>query len=147
MAGIAGYFVFNCLSKIAFFFLGAMMGLVVATVLISFEFVANSLKSDSIRSTFMGVFVLVFGLWTFIHERIIVTISACIVGSYSVFVGLDYWVESGFSAFLYHAFYLLDPIVFSSKSYSMVAGFILVAGIGIYYQLKIAGKPPQSSNA
>lgn len=140
LAGLAGFFIFNCLAKIAFFFLGGMMGMVVATVVLSFDFVSNFLKSDTIRFLFIGMFVLVFGLWTFINERVIVIISSCLVGSYSIFVGVDYWIESGFGAFLYHAFYLLEPINFTTKSYAMMAGFALVAGMGMYYQFRVANK-------
>lgn len=136
ITGIIGFFVFVKLSKIAFFFLGGMMGLVLSIIVLSLEFVANLLQNNAARSTFILVMALVFGLWTFLNERVIVIISGCVVGSYSLFVGMDYWVESGIGAFMYHAFYL-EPILFTFKSYAMLVAFIFVACGGIYYHLKL----------
>ncbi|KAF9289628.1 hypothetical protein BGZ68_008938 [Mortierella alpina] len=140
-AGILGGGLFLCFWRLGFAAIGAIAGFYLAIFVLSWS--SNGVISNGTgRTIFIVACVIVGIILTFFVERHVVIIGTAIVGSGSFFVGLDNFVNTGFSAaftaFLsgkgHQALLGTDGYQVSPKVYGMLAGTLAMMVIGACFQ-------------
>ncbi|KAG0206898.1 hypothetical protein BGX28_001767 [Mortierella sp. GBA30] len=139
--GILGGGLFLCFWRLGFAAIGAIAGFYFAIFVLSWA--NNGLISNGTgRTIFIVACVIVGIILTFFVERHVVIIGTAIVGSGSFFVGLDNFVNTGFSAaftaFLsgkgHQALIGTDGYQVSGKVYGMLAGTLAMMVVGACFQ-------------
>ncbi|KAH9273872.1 hypothetical protein BASA83_003866 [Batrachochytrium salamandrivorans] len=94
VAGIIGGFLFQCLWKLGFLFIGALLGLALAAFILQFSF-ADPLQATPGRYIFFGVMAVVGAVLVQLFEGPVLVIATAVVGSGSLFVGIDFLSNLG----------------------------------------------------
>lgn len=134
VAGLVGGLIVLGLIKVGLFLAGAVGGAVLSFIL--FALVGNHFGEHAviIRLVILGVLALACGVIVVLQEKkIIITVSA-IGGAYSVFVGADHWVKSGYVAALTGVLNNEPIPARDYKLYIMVGGTLVLALFGIIFQ-------------
>ncbi|CAO3566655.1 unnamed protein product [Mortierella alpina] len=140
-AGILGGGLFLCFWRLGFAAIGAIAGFYLAIFILSWSS-QGVISNGTGRTIFIVACVIVGIILTFFVERHVVIIGTAIVGSGSFFVGLDNFVNTGFSAaftaFLsgkgHEALLGTNGYVVSPKIYGMLAGTLAMMVIGACFQ-------------
>ncbi|KAF9184984.1 hypothetical protein BGZ50_003355 [Haplosporangium sp. Z 11] len=138
-AGILGGALFLCFWRLGFAAIGAIAGFYLAIFILSWADL-GLIKSGVGRTIFIVAFVIVGIILTFFVERHVVILGTAIVGSGSFFVGLDNFVNTGFSE-AFTAFLSGKKTAFggdgyhvSGKVYGMLAGTLAMMVMGACFQ-------------
>ncbi|KAI9217632.1 hypothetical protein BC828DRAFT_390679 [Blastocladiella britannica] len=136
VCAVVGAFVFSFFIKIGLAAIGAFGGYTLALFLLT-------LRSGGLIHSQVGQLVFIIGLaiigaiLIFWAERQLIRVGTSIGGSYVTFVGLDYFVKSGFKEaavqFLGHPSTGFET---SGKVYGMVAGVVVMSVVAIFVQYK-----------
>ncbi|KAF9945703.1 hypothetical protein BGZ72_001097 [Mortierella alpina] len=140
-AGILGGGLFLCFWRLGFAAIGAIAGFYLAIFILSWAS-QGVISNGTGRTIFIVACVIVGIVLTFFVERHVVIIGTAIVGSGSFFVGLDNFINTGFSAaftaFLsgkgHQALLGTDGYQVSPKVYGMLAGTLAMMVIGACFQ-------------
>ncbi|KAF9572407.1 hypothetical protein EC968_009981 [Mortierella alpina] len=140
-AGILGGGLFLCFWRLGFAAIGAIAGFYLAIFILSWAS-QGVISNGTGRTIFIVACVIVGIILTFFVERHVVIIGTAIVGSGSFFVGLDNFINTGFSAaftaFLsgkgHQALLGTDGYQVSPKVYGMLAGTLAMMVIGACFQ-------------
>ncbi|KAH9248766.1 hypothetical protein BASA81_013560 [Batrachochytrium salamandrivorans] len=139
VAGIIGGFLFQCLWKLGFLFIGALLGLALAAFILQFSF-ADPLQATPGRYIFFGVMAVVGAVLVQLFEGPVLVIATAVVGSGSLFVGIDFFVKSGFGLAVYSTIFQKRVLPSSnSTQFVMMAMFVVVALLGMlaqYFQMR-----------
>ncbi|KAL2911695.1 hypothetical protein HK105_208827 [Polyrhizophydium stewartii] len=139
-AGLAGGALFQCLWSLAFGFIGALLGIAVASFLMQFPFTA-ALHGTPARYIFFAVMGIVGAILVQLFEKPLVVVATATVGSLSFFVGVDFFVKSGFAQGVYNTIvqeYVQSPS--SSPQYIMLIGTLVLTLIGVMVQFSWVGR-------
>ncbi|KAF9935980.1 hypothetical protein BGZ67_002841 [Mortierella alpina] len=140
-AGILGGGLFLCFWRLGFAAIGAIAGFYLAIFILSWAS-QGVISNGTGRTIFIVACVIVGIILTFFVERHVIIIGTAIVGSGSFFVGLDNFINTGFSAaftaFLsgkgHQALLGTDGYQVSPKVYGMLAGTLAMMVIGACFQ-------------
>ena len=136
-SAIVGGLLLWWLWKVGFFIIGCLLGFSVATLILQMQFLKGILSSDAGRYIFITVFVIIFGLLILKFQDIVMIVATSIIGAYAVFLGVDYFIRTGFGAFIYNAIYRREFDGIDGSAWGMVAGFVSLAVVGITLQFKL----------
>ncbi|KAF9414632.1 hypothetical protein BGZ94_000329 [Podila epigama] len=136
--GLIGGALFLCFWRLGFAAIGGVAGFYLAMFILSWSS-TGVISSGVGRSIFIAALVIIGIILSFFLERPVVVIGTAIVGSGSFFVGLDNFVQTGFSdaftAFLggNHGA-LFGSYDVTGKVYGMLAGTLGMMVVGACFQ-------------
>ena len=116
--------------------IGCWLGFIVATLIMQLQFLNGLVSNDIGRYIFIIIFVVGFALLTLKFQDVLMIISTAIIGSYAIFLGLDYFARTGFGNFIYNAIYRRAFEGIDGRAWVMVAGFVSLSVVGITIQFK-----------
>ncbi|ORX83955.1 hypothetical protein K493DRAFT_320176 [Basidiobolus meristosporus CBS 931.73] len=137
VSGLIGGFLFACLWKLGLLAIGGLGGFALSMFILSLKdglLITNS----TARYVFIGVFVVVGMVLIFFFEKPILIVGTALIGSYSLVVGVDYFVRTGFTQQLLdflngrgETFYHTTGAV-----YGMLASLAILFLVGVFVQFK-----------
>ncbi|KAJ2999592.1 hypothetical protein HDV02_002557, partial [Globomyces sp. JEL0801] len=120
--------------KLGLLLLGILMGYLLSLLLLGIPAIGNLLPSASSTIIFSVMLCFIVALLVVFLEKPVVIVSSAFVGSLALFLGIDYFVGSGFSAWFYSSMNLSELHSLSVGAYFIIAGFIIVGVIGTFVQ-------------
>ncbi|KAF9298548.1 hypothetical protein BGZ74_009341 [Mortierella antarctica] len=135
-AGILGGALFICFWRLGFAAIGAVGGFYLAMFILSWA--KNGVISSGVGRTIFIIACVIIGIvLTFFVERHVVILGTAIVGSGSFFLGLDFFLNTGFSA-AFTSFLsgknIGDGYEVTGKVYGMLAGTLAMMVVGACFQ-------------
>ncbi|KAJ3200193.1 hypothetical protein HDU67_002249, partial [Dinochytrium kinnereticum] len=132
VAGVIGGLIFLCVWKAGLFALGAILGFVIAAVILSF--VSNgSIAPGAGRVAFIVAMSIVFGVLLLFFERWLYIIATAIPGAYAIVLGVDCFANVGFKdaavSFLGRGTFQTSP-----KLWGLIALFVILSIFGLTVQ-------------
>ncbi|OMJ28178.1 hypothetical protein AYI69_g2351 [Smittium culicis] len=122
--------------KLGLFIVGVLGGFALASFIMTWS--PNGIFNDNWANIlFISVISVVVGVLILFFERPIMIVSTSTFGSYATFVGIDCFARTGFMETASLVLQNENNISsHSAKVYGMLAGTIILAIIGIFYQFK-----------
>ncbi|KAK6093975.1 hypothetical protein MT418_005800 [Batrachochytrium dendrobatidis] len=134
IGGLIGGGIFQCLWKLSFMFIGAMLGVALASFILQFSF-SSALQTTPGRYIFFSAMAIVGAILVQLFEVPLLIVSTAVVGSGSFFVGIDFFVKSGFGQAVYNTIFQQAIVPASSNTeYIMMGMFVFVALLGMMVQ-------------
>ncbi|XJO77500.1 hypothetical protein BDV3_002071 [Batrachochytrium dendrobatidis] len=134
IGGLIGGGIFQCLWKLSFMFIGAMLGVALASFILQFSF-SSALQTTPGRYIFFSAMAIVGAILVQLFEVPLLIVSTAVVGSGSFFVGIDFFVKSGFGQAVYNTIFQQAIVPASSNAeYIMMGMFVFVALLGMMVQ-------------
>eukprot|EP01130_Rhizamoeba_saxonica_P014386 TRINITY_DN627_c0_g1_i1.p1 TRINITY_DN627_c0_g1~~TRINITY_DN627_c0_g1_i1.p1 ORF type:complete len:281 (-),score=51.55 TRINITY_DN627_c0_g1_i1:80-922(-) len=147
-AGLIGGFLFLCVFYIGIFFVGAILGLVIGSILLLTPI--SEYVVDIYAILFVGGFALVFGIIACIFQKPLIIIATAFSGSYQLGLAID-------NLLLHSNFHRVFLALFSALSqqgqtiselikgqeaeiYGMMAGILVLSIIGMAFQFGVSGR-------
>ncbi|KAI8851170.1 hypothetical protein BC829DRAFT_128029 [Chytridium lagenaria] len=137
-AGLVGGLMFMCFWKLGMFAVGAVLGFVLATFILSFA--SGGLLSGVGRTIFIVIMVLIFGFTIYFLERPLLILGTAIPGSYAVILGVDLFARVGFANASQSFLSGNNNYEVTPKVWVMIAAFLLLSLIGIVFQFRSGKK-------
>ncbi|RUP46574.1 hypothetical protein BC936DRAFT_146787 [Jimgerdemannia flammicorona] len=142
IVGLLGGAILACCWHIGLYFLAALAGYALALWILGWK--SGGLIESSVgRIILIAAFIIVFVLLIIFFERWMVIISTSVIGAYLVILGIDIFVQTGFASnvasFLSPNHSTNSNTTMDWKYYLMLAAFIVLAIIGIFFQSRIHG--------
>jgi hypothetical protein len=138
LMAVLGGLLFLFLWKAGIFVLGGLFGFLISNSLLQIDVISNLFYQEVFRLLFIAAFALVVGIIALYIQKYLIIISSAFVGSFAVFIGIDYFVQSGFGQWFYRAIHVGDFQGLDGRGYALFAGFIALSLIGIGLQLSHA---------
>ncbi|KAI8905968.1 hypothetical protein EDD86DRAFT_174959, partial [Gorgonomyces haynaldii] len=130
VAGLIGGFILKALFKVGVFITGAYLGFLLSNIVLGF---IQDASPNARLGTQIGL-ALVGGLVALWMEKPILIVATSVIGAFDIAVGVDYWVQSGFT----DVFGVLKSTghlpALSQNTYIMLGGFVIVALLGMAVQ-------------
>lgn len=139
-SGLIGGGLFVCCFNIASHLFGAALGLLVSVFFVKLPFVA-ALSQPAQIGIMVGWVVLGVIFGHFVRKPLLIVLTA-FVGSFAIFVGVDFFVKTGFATLAFHL-RTGQAIAWGMKLYLMCGGFFLVAVVGAIVQFQLDRKDQQ----
>jgi hypothetical protein len=124
--------------KFGMFVLGALMGFLLGSSILQVTAVSQLLNNELYRWLLMIGLAVVFGIAALYSQKYLIIISSAFVGSFALFMGIDYFVKSGMAMWFYRAANGQGVSGFGGTTIGMAAGFVAVALCSIALQLSHA---------
>ncbi len=135
LVGILGGMLLLWLKKVGILLIGGCLGFLLGSSLLQIEALASiGLNTDTSRILVLVIFAILGMILVSFFEVYILIGSTSVQGSFAIFVGLDFWIQSGFGQWFYRAVShgQFDP--FSTKTYLVLAGFVGLSIVGMVIQ-------------
>ncbi|KAI8902528.1 hypothetical protein BC833DRAFT_616642 [Globomyces pollinis-pini] len=133
VSGIIGGALAICLVGLVAYIAGAVLGFVGALFFLEIPFTAAVPPTG--RIAIIVLFVVLGIIIGHQVKKVIFAIASSVLGSFLIFTGIDYFVQTGFFSTL-RALGHLQHVPMTLNSYLMVGGFVLVAIIGAEHSVK-----------
>lgn len=132
--GVLGGFLAYRLWIFGLSIIGALGGGTVAALLLNMG-VRNALSSDAGRIVFVIAFVILGAVIIHLLEKPVIIISTALLGSYTTFLGLDTFTNTGFNSSIQNVLLSgINPSSVSGTEIGMVLGVLVLTGISCTYQ-------------
>ncbi|KAI9358895.1 hypothetical protein DFJ73DRAFT_793904 [Zopfochytrium polystomum] len=129
VAGFAGGFLMMCLWKLGLAVIGALLGFVLATIILSFVS-GGTISSGIGRSIFILLMTLAFSILIQFFERPLLILATAATGAFALVVGLDIFVGTGFTDAAHTFLSGSGTFTVTWKTFLMMALFLLLTVIG-----------------
>ncbi|RUS34137.1 hypothetical protein BC938DRAFT_482303 [Jimgerdemannia flammicorona] len=142
IVGLLGGAILTCCWHIGLYFLAALAGYALALWILGWKS-GGLIESSTGRVILIVVLIIVFVLLIIFFERWMVIISTSVIGAYLIILGIDIFAQTGFASnaasFLSSNHSTNSNTNMDWKTYIMLAAFIALAIIGIFFQNRIHG--------
>ncbi|KAL1920980.1 uncharacterized protein VTP21DRAFT_11615 [Calcarisporiella thermophila] len=132
--GVVAGLILVCCWFVGLFFLGGLGGFFLAMFILSLK-TGGLIESNTGRIIFIICLVVAGGVLIWFLEKPITIIFTSLIGSFSLFLGIDFFAQTGlyacFDAFLHSGRFVAD-----GKVYGMLAGMAVFFLIGLIVQFK-----------
>lgn len=135
--GLLGAFIAYRLWRFGLFLIGALGGASLANLLMNMG-LRNVLPTDTARIVFVIIMAILGGFLIHFIEKPAIICSTALLGSYTAFLGLDTFTDTGFNTSLQNVLFAGSnaQTSVSGSELGMVAGVIVLFSVGSIYQFK-----------
>ncbi|KAJ3365859.1 hypothetical protein HDU91_002066 [Kappamyces sp. JEL0680] len=145
--GISGVIfgsVFVWLKKVGIILTGAALGFFGGSALLQVQALSTveipGIGVQNTRIIILVAFAILGALLAWKLEAPVLILATSVLGSFAIFLGVDYWVQSGFGVWVYRAIDYRSFAPLTTNGYYMLGGFLAVALIGCLLQHSQAKK-------
>ena len=135
--GLIGGFIAYRLWRLGLTLIGALGGATCGAILLNLG-VRNAIQSDTSRLVFIIAFAILGAIIIHFIEKPVIIGSTALVGSYTIFIGIDTFANTGFNAAVQKVLFAgsIMEAKTSGAELGMVAGVLVTFGIAVSYQFK-----------